>query len=293
MSTVAVATEVISQHLAQFLNLLRLEADRVSYGHERSPVIRCGRSNHGELQHIELSRLSYGILQKAITLALDVLPKIAQQFGVSRVVVQNKTFLSVHTLNSMLEEPLASNTSEENYLVTTVISHVVKPGREPGYEAWFHGIAADARKFKGHLGVSTIRPQHHAHPEYVVILKFDCYDNLKAWLESDVRREWIERLQPLIEKPEDIQTLTGLETWFTLPNKSMKAPPPRYKMALVTWLGVFVTISILNRLLVPLLSWLPALLTSLTITGLTVMLLTYLIMPRLTPLFRKWLYPIP
>jgi antibiotic biosynthesis monooxygenase (ABM) superfamily enzyme len=63
-------------------------------------------------------------------------------------------------------------------------------------------------------------------------------------------------------------------------------------MALVTWLGVFFTISILNRLLVPLLSGLPALLTSLTITGLTVILLTYLVMPGLTQLFRKWLYPI-
>jgi len=73
----------------------------------------------------------------------------------------------------------------------------------------------------------------------------------------------------------------------------MKAPPPRYKMVLVTWLGVFFTISILNRLLVPLLSGLPALLKSLMITGLTVILLTYLIMPRLTQLFRKWLYPIP
>ena len=51
----------------------------------------------------------------------DVLPKIAQQFGVSRVVVLNKTFLSLNSLNSMLEEPLASNTSEENSLVTTVI----------------------------------------------------------------------------------------------------------------------------------------------------------------------------
>jgi antibiotic biosynthesis monooxygenase (ABM) superfamily enzyme len=72
----------------------------------------------------------------------------------------------------------------------------------------------------------------------------------------------------------------------------MKSPPPRYKMALVTWLGVFFTISILNRLLIPLLSGLPALLKSLIITGLTVILLTYLIMPRLTQLFRKWLYPV-
>jgi antibiotic biosynthesis monooxygenase (ABM) superfamily enzyme len=192
----------------------------------------------------------------------------------------------------MLEEPLASNTSQENYLVTAVISHIVRPGREQGYEAWFHGIAADARKFKGYLDVSTIRPHDHAHPEYVVILKFDCYNNLKTWIESDIRQEWIERLQPLIEKPETIQTMTGLETWFTLPNKPMKAPPPRYKMAIVTWLGVFFTISILNRLLVPLLAGLPVLLTTLLVTGLTVALLTYVIMPRLTQLFRKWLYPI-
>lgn len=71
----------------------------------------------------------------------------------------------------MLDEPSAINTSEENYLVTDVICHVVRPEREEGYEAWFHGIVADARKFKGHLGVSTIRPQDHAHPEYVFILK--------------------------------------------------------------------------------------------------------------------------
>ena len=111
----------------------------------------------------------------------------------------------------MLEESLTIGTDEDSQ-VTAIISHVVRPGREQGYEEWFHGIGGDARKFKGHLGVSAIRPPDHAHPEYVVILKFDRYDNLKTWLESDVRREWIERLQPLIERPESIQTLTGLET---------------------------------------------------------------------------------
>jgi uncharacterized protein len=192
----------------------------------------------------------------------------------------------------MLEESLTIGTDEDSQ-VTAIISHVVRPGREQGYEEWFHGIAADARKFKGHLGVSTIRPPDHTHPEYVVILKFDRYDNLKTWLESDVRREWIERLQPLIEKPESIQTLTGLETWFSLPNKSLKAPPPKYKMAIVTWLGVFVTLAIVSRLLTPILSRLPILLNQLITTGLVVTLLTYLIMPRLTQLFKHWLYPKP
>jgi antibiotic biosynthesis monooxygenase (ABM) superfamily enzyme len=187
----------------------------------------------------------------------------------------------------MLEDPLAIGT-DENHSVTAVISHIVRPEREQGYEDWFHGIAADAQTFKGHLGVSAIRPRDHAHPEYVVILKFDRYDNLKTWLESDVRRDWIERLQPLIEKPEAIQTLTGLETWLSLPNQSLKAPPPRYKMALMTWLGVFVTLAILSRLLAPLLSALPPLLSQLIATGLVVAILTYWVMPRLTQL---WLYP--
>ncbi len=179
---------------------------------------------------------------------------------------------------------------EENSQVTAIISHVVRSGREQGYEEWFHGIATDARKFPGHLGVSAIRPREHDRPEYVVILKFDRYDNLKQWLESDTRRQWLERLQPLIEKPESVQTLTGLETWFTLSSKPIKSPPPRYKMALVTWLGVFITLAIVSRLLAPLLSRLPVLLNQFITTGLVVALLTYLIMPRLTQLFRKWLY---
>lgn len=192
----------------------------------------------------------------------------------------------------MLEESLIG-TDRENHQVTAIISHLVRPGREQGYEEWFRGIAADARKFKGHLGVSTIRPDDRAHPEYVVILKFDCYDNLKIWLESDARRYWLDRLQPLIEKPESIQTLTGLEIWFTLPKQPLKAPPPRYKMALVTWLGVFVTLAVLSRLLAPLLSRLPVLLNQLITTGLVVVCLTYVVMPRLTELFRRWLYPKP
>ena len=106
-----------------------------------------------------------------------------------------------------------------------------------------------------------------------MILKFDHYNNLKTWLESKVRQEWIERLQPLIEKPEAIQTLTGLETWFNLPNQPLKSPPPRYKMALVTWLGVFVTLAVLSRLLAPILSRLPVLLNQLITTGLVVLVL--------------------
>ena len=157
----------------------------------------------------------------------------------------------------MLNEPLIIDTDEENHQVTAVISHVVRPGREQGYQEWLHGITQAAHKFKGHLGVSVIRPRDHVHPEYVVIVRFDHYNQFKKWMESDIRREWIERLQPLIEKPEAVQTLTGLETWFSLSDKPLKSPPPRYKMFLMTWLGVEIMTILVRTFVAPLVSTLP------------------------------------
>lgn len=78
----------------------------------------------------------------------------------------------------MLEEPLEVGTNEEDQ-VTAIISHVVRPGREQGYEEWLRGIIAAAKKFKGQRGVSIVRPCDHTHPEYVAILRFDRYTNLK------------------------------------------------------------------------------------------------------------------
>ncbi|HIK18562.1 MAG TPA: antibiotic biosynthesis monooxygenase [Leptolyngbyaceae cyanobacterium M33_DOE_097] len=190
----------------------------------------------------------------------------------------------------MLEESLTVDSNESSYQVTAVISHIVRPGREQGYEEWFHGIAAAARKFKGHLGVSTIRPNDQAHPEYVVMLKFDRYDNLKTWLESDIRRQWLERLQPLIEQPETVQTLTGLETWFALP-KRLRQPPPRYKMAIVTWVGVQIVTSLTSYFLESSFASLPRFINLAVSNVIVVIALTYFVMPQLTRLFNQWLYP--
>lgn len=191
----------------------------------------------------------------------------------------------------MLQNSPEVQNSDTNEQVTAVISHQIKPGREQGYEEWLKGIAADAKRFEGHCGVSIIRPRDGVCPEYVAILKFDRYTHLKQWIESDVRQQWLDRLGPLISKPEEVQTLTGLETWFTLSGQPRKSPPPRYKMALVTWLGVFVTVGVLSRFLPLILSAIPPLLSQIISSGLTVALLTYLVMPQLTRLFSRWLYP--
>ncbi|MEO1149082.1 MAG: antibiotic biosynthesis monooxygenase, partial [Cyanobacteria bacterium J06638_22] len=66
----------------------------------------------------------------------------------------------------------------------------------------------------------------------------------------------------------------------------------RYKMAILTTFAVFIAVNLFNPILLPLLNqFLPRLLASLVVTYLVVLLLTYGVMPRLTKLFRRWLYP--
>jgi antibiotic biosynthesis monooxygenase (ABM) superfamily enzyme len=175
-----------------------------------------------------------------------------------------------------------------NQPVTAIISHRVRPGRELGYEQWLKGISAVAQTFPGHQGVSFVRPQGHECPEYVIILRFDTYAHLDAWMKSPERRTWIERASPLVEQDQDIQILTGLETWFNFPGQRFS--PPVYKMAVVTWLGVQIVTSVVAYSLGPVLAPFP-LWVNLAISNVIVVLaLTYLVMPKLTQLLHFWLY---
>ncbi|NET01823.1 MAG: antibiotic biosynthesis monooxygenase [Sphaerospermopsis sp. SIO1G1] len=179
--------------------------------------------------------------------------------------------------------------NQNNQEVTAVISHYIRPGRESGYEEWLQGISHTAREFSGHHGVTILRPKPGCKGEYVIILRFDTYSNLCTWMRSPERKEWIERAQPLIEKAENVQILTGLEALVSLPNTNLPIPP-KYKTAFVTWLGVFTCSSILGYIFSPYLIALPFLLRQAIMTALTVVLLAYIVMPRLTRLFSKWLH---
>lgn len=50
------------------------------------------------------------------------------------------------------------------------------------------------------------------------------------------------------------RVLTGMEGWFALPASDTKLPPPRHKMAVVTWLGIFPLVLIFSAVVGPLLS---------------------------------------
>jgi antibiotic biosynthesis monooxygenase (ABM) superfamily enzyme len=182
------------------------------------------------------------------------------------------------------------NAFHQSQHVTAVITHRVRLGRADGYEAWIKGISAAAREFPGHLGVSILRPHPGAAADYVIVLQFNTCDNLTNWLGSDIRKDWINRVQPLIQEQESIQILTGLEAWFQLPTQSKQTLPKRYKQAVLVWLGVMMVSLIVHPLLAPVLQYLPWLLRVAVSVAITVCLLSYVIMPRLTQWFKGWLY---
>jgi len=178
------------------------------------------------------------------------------------------------------------NLSNETGPLTVVVTWRVRKGREKEFEAWRHEIASAALKFPGHMGVNVILPSG-AEPEYVVIFRFDTYEHLRAWQESDIRRELLRKAEPFRETPPSYRLESGLEYWFSPPG--VPASPPRWKMALVTVLGVWPTSTLVSWLLTPLIGGLPSALRGLLTSVGIVILLTWVIMPLLVKILKRWL----
>jgi hypothetical protein len=66
-------------------------------------------------------------------------------------------------------------------------------------------------------------------------------------------------------------------------------PPPRWKLALLTWLGLWPTVTAVTLVVAPLLREQPLPVQTLTVTGLVVPMMVWAITPLLLRGFRRWL----
>ena len=145
-------------------------------------------------------------------------------------------------------------------------------------------------KFPGHLGVTVLKPDSES-DNYQIIVKFASKTDYQRWLRSPEATYWLNILNRFENTPPNMETMTGLEAWFATTTTSRPIiPPPRYKMAVVTWLAIFVLIVVINLLFGSWLATLPMLLRSLILTVVLVSSMTYIVMPRMTRLFSGWLY---
>ena len=178
--------------------------------------------------------------------------------------------------------------------ITTVVRAHIKPGKEPEYEQWLHGINEECAQFGGFEGATVLRPSDdsHRHPEYVIVVRFASYDDLRRWEQSPEFAEWRRRLEPLTLEDPAVDTMSGMEPWFTLPGHSVVVPPPRYKMAVVASFGAAPFVLVVIPLLVSFLSGvLPSIGIALIILLVMTTSMTWVTMPLLSRIARRWLYP--
>lgn len=176
---------------------------------------------------------------------------------------------------------------------TVLISRRVKPGHEETFERLSQQLMEVASGFEGYLGSQLVQPNEEQGSEeglYHVVLAFESRASLDLWQDSPARSLGLTALAPHIEGPSSIRHVSGLGHWFQPRSTLPLGQPPRWKVAIVTWLGICPTVYVTFLLVsVPLESW-PLLGRVAVVTALVVMAMTWLVAPQLTRLFRPWLY---
>jgi antibiotic biosynthesis monooxygenase (ABM) superfamily enzyme len=178
--------------------------------------------------------------------------------------------------------------------VTVLVTRRVRHGRAAEFESLMAQMRQAAATYPGYLGGFMIEPESGEGGCYRMLFAFDSDAHLKAWTQSRERQQWLERIGEVTYGDTATRVLSGLEGWFALPAARTKAPPPRWKMAIVTWFGIFPLVLLFTSVVSPLLApLLHPVLGVAVVTVLIVVSMTWLVAPFLTRLFAGWLYPVP
>lgn len=174
--------------------------------------------------------------------------------------------------------------SNESKPVTVIARHRVKPGHDAAFQTWIAGITEECQSFDGYLGTEVVRDED----EWVSIFRFEELKQLESWMCSDVRAEWLERVDEFAAARPEVRSYDGIGLLF--PQAGSEAPPT-WKMAIVTFLVIW-----------PLVHWVPMLTNHLSNVPLiqeavgvfaVVLLASYAGLPLATRALRFWLEPKP
>jgi antibiotic biosynthesis monooxygenase (ABM) superfamily enzyme len=176
-----------------------------------------------------------------------------------------------------------------NKPVHVAITRIVKPGCEASFERAILTFFAGSQKDEATLGAQLLRPLPGDRDRtYGILRSFDSEQDRDAFYDSENFKQWQREVAHLVEDGYSRKELNGLEAFFTEPDRVHQ--PPLWKMAFVTWLGVWPTVlavsSFGGRWL---LSGWPFWLVVGLETLLVVAALTWGVMPILTRLTKPWL----
>ncbi|MCC6235703.1 MAG: antibiotic biosynthesis monooxygenase [Verrucomicrobiales bacterium] len=175
--------------------------------------------------------------------------------------------------------------------VHVAITRRVRPGCEAEFQSALRDFFQASFDHGGVLGATLIvPPPGSGSREFGILRSFADTRERDDFYASPLFQSWEARCAPLTETQSwSLRPLHGLEAWFRSPHH----PPPRWKMATATFLGVFPVAMILNIAFAPWIQDWPFVLRHAVFNAAVVVVLSWAVMPLVTRLLHSWLQPRP
>jgi antibiotic biosynthesis monooxygenase (ABM) superfamily enzyme len=182
------------------------------------------------------------------------------------------------------------NASTPDEPVHVAITRRVKPGCELAFQEALRDFLKISFGQSGVRGATMlVPPPGSGSSEFGILRTFASRRERDAFYESPLFKEWNKRISPLTEGSPERRELIGLEAWF----RSSDGPPPRWKMAIATYLGVVPTIMTLALTVGALIHSWNFVFYNLLFNACVVVLLTWVVMPLITRALHGWLNAKP
>lgn len=172
--------------------------------------------------------------------------------------------------------------------VTVTVAHRVVQGREDEFVGWATAMLGQAANARGYLGGGILgaRPGEE---DWHIVYRFEDPVSALRWEDSRSHFDWAQYAERFAPQTA-VRRAFGLRAWFDSPGRAA-APPPKWKMALVTLSAVFPPVLLFNVTLIPFLRGSSVILRTLALCMAVTAVMTWFMMPKLTGLLRTWLYP--
>jgi antibiotic biosynthesis monooxygenase (ABM) superfamily enzyme len=169
----------------------------------------------------------------------------------------------------------------------------VKPGREREYRAWQDRINAETARFPGFLENEVFPPVPGLQDEWVVLVRFDTPEHLRSWLSSDVRKRLLDEAARLWHEAHVERFSGAFPAWFGAGSTGPGGAglPADWKQAMIVLLVLYPTVMLQLHFLSPWLASLPLAVSTFIGNMVSVVLLTWLLMPLANRAFGFWLAP--
>lgn len=177
--------------------------------------------------------------------------------------------------------------SDENEGVV-ISTHRVAPGRMASFSTSVKGLLSAASRSQGYLDGRMEKASGDS-ATWLVICWFDSAESAAEWDGSRSHKTWREyvgRFSSRVEPPRPTQTPPA-----AAPPAPAGPPklPPKWKSALVTLIGVFPAVLLVNVTVIPRVTGLPLLARTLVLCVCVTALMTWVLMPQVMKVLGPWL----